>query len=373
MSFPIAYVLKNKDILVVGGGAVAETRVVKLAPTGARLTVIAPEVTPAIADLVASNDQIQHINRAFIESDLEMKHWTWVLTALDDHEVSKWIGNECRRTRIPVNVADVPPLCDFYFGSNYHTPNLSILVSTGSAAPRLSKRVLNELVAFSKKKQYTKAIANVQECRMALREYLPGKDPKTIQARMLVMKTLCDKSTWSELASMSKIETKAMVKGMVLSMDACPAHPIAELGYASDFVATSQGEDESDTTESSESSSSDSSDSSDSSSDSDSSSGSSSSNNSDSDSDSSDFPISGPGSKNPGSAKIRDPARARKGCPAYKPSKSERKRTANQKEEPAKRKSGSECIIRSVECYPGGPEPPVPPFPYVDLDDHWSK
>lgn len=235
MSLPIAWVLKGKPVLLVGGGEVAETRVRKLVPNEADVVVVAPSLTPYIESLAASK-QITWLQRSFELPDLELRHWSFVLTAIDDHSTSKCIAHECRAKHIPVNVADVIPLCDFYFGANFEQGPLKVMVSTGSGAPRLAKRVLNELANHTAKFQFGEAISNVQHLRSRLREQLPGDDPKVSQTRMLLMKTLCDKMTFPELAGLKQEEMGPLIRGMLLSTAACPAHPIGDVENASDFV-----------------------------------------------------------------------------------------------------------------------------------------
>lgn len=62
---PVFVNLKGRRVLVVGGGAVAAAKVKALAPTGARLTVIAPEIDP---DIVASGAMVRR--RRVRDSDL---------------------------------------------------------------------------------------------------------------------------------------------------------------------------------------------------------------------------------------------------------------------------------------------------------------
>lgn len=239
MSLPIAWVLKGKPVLLVGGGVVAETRVKKLVPNEADVVVVAPSLTPYIEELAISK-QITWIRRNFELPDIDMRHWSFVLTAIDDHDTSRRIAHECRAKHIPVNVADVIPLCDFYFGANFEQGPLKVMVSTGSGAPRLAKRVLNELSSHAARFQFGEAITNVQHLRSRLREQLPGDDPKVSQTRMLLMKTLCDKLTFPELANLKEAEMGPLIRGMLLSTAACPAQPIGDVENASDFVGEPQ-------------------------------------------------------------------------------------------------------------------------------------
>lgn len=235
MSLPIAWVLKDKHILLVGGGEVAETRIRKLVPEEAKVVVVAPTLTPHIQEL-ADKGEVRWLQRNYEESDLELEHWSFVLTAIDEHDVSKEIAHACRSRHIPVNVADVIPLCDFYFGANFQQGPLKVMVSTGSSAPRLSKRVLNELAHHAAEFQFADAITKVSKIRSILRMQLPGGDPKVSQTRMLLMKTLCDKLTFPELAAIKEEEMVPMIRGMLLSTAACPAHPIGDVDNAEDFV-----------------------------------------------------------------------------------------------------------------------------------------
>ena len=48
--YPVGLVVAGRPVLVVGGGRVAARKVGDLVACGARVTVVAPEVVPALAD-----------------------------------------------------------------------------------------------------------------------------------------------------------------------------------------------------------------------------------------------------------------------------------------------------------------------------------
>ncbi|GAA4900662.1 hypothetical protein GCM10025789_18980 [Tessaracoccus lubricantis] len=73
--------LRNRDVLVLGGGRVAERRVPRLLEAGARLRLVSPTLTPALRAL-AEEGRFEWIPRAFLDSDLG-DAW-YVLAATND-------------------------------------------------------------------------------------------------------------------------------------------------------------------------------------------------------------------------------------------------------------------------------------------------
>jgi precorrin-2 dehydrogenase/sirohydrochlorin ferrochelatase len=85
------------------------------------------------------NNQISHVDRNFLPSDLDVSPPpALLLCAVDDPEASSQIFKLCKEKRIPANIADVPPECDFYFGSTHRDGPLQIMVSTNGNGPRMA-------------------------------------------------------------------------------------------------------------------------------------------------------------------------------------------------------------------------------------------
>ena len=70
-----------------------------------------------------------------------------VLVAIDDPVASKQIYYYCKEQRISANISDVPPLCDFYFGSVHRDGPLQIMVSTNGKGPRLAALIRQRIAA----------------------------------------------------------------------------------------------------------------------------------------------------------------------------------------------------------------------------------
>lgn len=137
-SLMVAWRLPDRHALVVGGGAVAAGRVRSVLEADARVTVVSPELRVELRTRAARRE-ITWRARAFVPSDLDGVDM--VLTAVDDATASRRIATLARARRIPVNVADVPSLCDFWFAAVHRDGPLQVAVSTNGRGPGLAARI----------------------------------------------------------------------------------------------------------------------------------------------------------------------------------------------------------------------------------------
>lgn len=156
--------------------------------------------------------QVQHLDRVFLPIDLEPeKNVAMVLTAIDDPEASTRIWKYCKKLRIPANIADVPPECDFYFGSIHRDGPLQIMVSTNGNGPRLAATIRRQIGQMLP--QGTgESIAKVGQLRRRLRRVAPGKTTADINKRMTWMSQVCDKWTTEEFNEMEDADMEALVR-----------------------------------------------------------------------------------------------------------------------------------------------------------------
>lgn len=106
-----------------------------------------------------------------------------LLVAIDDPEASTAIWKLAKERKIPVNIADVPPECDFYFGSTYRNGPLQIMVSTNGRGPRMAS-TLRKTITADLPPYIGDAIDNVGRLRAKLRLVAPGKTKEWIDKRM---------------------------------------------------------------------------------------------------------------------------------------------------------------------------------------------
>lgn len=121
-------------------------------------------------------NQVEYLDRKFEVSDLDdPDKFAMVLTAVDDPEASSEIWKLCKKKRIAANIADVPPECDFYFGSQHRDGPLQIMVSTNGKGPRLAN-IVRRGIAANLPPKIGEAIEQVGRLRKKLRGVAPGSD-----------------------------------------------------------------------------------------------------------------------------------------------------------------------------------------------------
>ncbi|KAG8947619.1 Bifunctional dehydrogenase and ferrochelatase [Tulasnella sp. 424] len=198
-SLIIAWQLRDKRVLLVGGGHVASGRLSHLLDADALVTLISPKtgLHPLVIHRIFEDDyaktRITYLDRPFAgEQDLD--GMDMVLTAIDDVELSRSICHMARARKIPVNVADVPPECDFYFGSMIRKGPLQVMVSTGGKGPKLAN-IIRRKMEDALPDNVGDAIERVGELRAELRKRAPGVGGRLGQKRMDWMTKVCE--TWS--------------------------------------------------------------------------------------------------------------------------------------------------------------------------------
>jgi precorrin-2 dehydrogenase / sirohydrochlorin ferrochelatase len=142
--FPMFVKLQGRNCLVVGGGAIAESKVQSLLAAGGTVRLVAPQVTLALAEY-ARLQRIAWTARAFETADLDGVFL--VIAATSDDKVNELIFREADRSNILCNAVDQPPRCHFYFPAVVRRGALQIAISTAGLSPALAQRIRKELEA----------------------------------------------------------------------------------------------------------------------------------------------------------------------------------------------------------------------------------
>jgi siroheme synthase-like protein len=141
--FPVFLDLDDRLVVVVGGGAVATERAAKLAAHGARVRVVSPEVSPALAALIAEATVVEHCPRAYAEGDLDGA--VLVIAATDVAEVNATVRLHALAAGAQVNVADDPDGSTAVIPALMRSGDLAIAITTGGASPVVSRRIREDL------------------------------------------------------------------------------------------------------------------------------------------------------------------------------------------------------------------------------------
>src|SRR6266404_6013687 len=140
--FPMFLKLSARPCLVVGAGAVAESKIASLLEADGQVRVAAPEATPQVRSWSQSNT-IEWRQRAFEPGDLDGMFL--VVAATSSTELHERIFAEATRRGVLCNIVDVPALCDFYYPSVVQRGALQIAISTAGLSPALAQRLRKQL------------------------------------------------------------------------------------------------------------------------------------------------------------------------------------------------------------------------------------
>jgi len=142
---PLFADLKGRPCLLVGGGEVAARKAALLERAGARLTVVAPELCPALAERVRSG-AVAHRARPFQEGDLADA--ALVVAATDDPRVNAAVSRAARARGLWVNVVDDPAASTFVMPAIIDRSPIVVAVSSGGRAPVLARLLRARLEAW---------------------------------------------------------------------------------------------------------------------------------------------------------------------------------------------------------------------------------
>ena len=140
--FPVSLDIRGRRCLVIGGGRVAERKVLGLLDYGAKVTVISPELTPLLAEL-RQKEKISWLPRLYEKGDLADAFL--VIAATDDEKAQEEIHAEAAEHNILLNVADVPKWCNFILPATVRRGELTISISTSGNSPALARRLRQDM------------------------------------------------------------------------------------------------------------------------------------------------------------------------------------------------------------------------------------
>ena len=194
-------------MLIIITKQVAAGRILSVLNADAKVTVISPRagLNEEVAYRISSG-AVDYHDRKFSPEDLEGVDM--VLTAVDDPAASTAIWKLCKQRKIAANIADVPPECDFYFGSVHRDGPLQIMVSTNGNGPKLAS-IVRKQIAADLPIGIGAAIERVGGLRRKLRKLAPEieEGPK----RMRWMSRVCESWSLEDLTDMEEEDMERLL------------------------------------------------------------------------------------------------------------------------------------------------------------------
>jgi len=140
--YPLFLNLKDRPVIVIGGGAVATRKILTLLQSEANLTVISPQLTPELLKL-EQQGQIKIRQRSYQYGDLQDAFLAF--TATNKAEVNQAVADEAKKAQILINVADRSSAGDFIVPAIFSEQTFTVAVSTQGKTPTLAVSIRDKI------------------------------------------------------------------------------------------------------------------------------------------------------------------------------------------------------------------------------------
>lgn len=162
---PLFVDVKDKQVLVVGGGAMAHAKVLVLLQAGAQVQVVSPACIPAMHEL-----PITLHPRRFSPDDVLGK---WFVVAAAPPDVNREVAAAAAGARVFVNAVDDPAHATAYLGGVVRRGDVTLAFSTGGRAPALAGLLREALDAVLPSDIAAWSVQAVEERKRWKRDELP--------------------------------------------------------------------------------------------------------------------------------------------------------------------------------------------------------
>lgn len=173
-TYPISIDLRDKPVLLVGGGEVAFRKAQGVYRSGGRLTVVAREFSPPFRAWLEQNG-FHFEQRTYREG--EAAEYFLVISATDDAEVNQRVFRDAQDEGRLINVVDQPDLCNIHIPSRIERGDLQVAISTGGKCPAFARWLRLQLEGAIPE-QYGLLLNRVAAIRARMKETVPSQDAR---------------------------------------------------------------------------------------------------------------------------------------------------------------------------------------------------
>lgn len=142
---PIFADIRNKPVLVVGGGDVAARKIALLLRAGAQVNIVALALCEELTAL-ERNGEVNWFARDYQPAQLDTVFL--VIAATDDTQLNGRVFTDAGERRLLANVVDDQPKCSFIFPSIVDRSPLVVAISSSGTAPVLARLLREKLEAL---------------------------------------------------------------------------------------------------------------------------------------------------------------------------------------------------------------------------------
>lgn len=200
--YPMMLDIKGRTCVVVGGGDVAARKVEMLVECGAVVKAVAPRLDASLNPLIDSGKLI-HINGEYAKGHL--KGAALAIGATDNEKVNRAVYDDAVEIGIPVNIVDVPEICNFIVPSVVERGDLIIAISTSGKSPAMAKNIRRKL-----EKEFGQEYEDILKLLGDIRPILMEREPD-LKKRMAILTGIVNSDLLERLRSGEKPSAEEIV------------------------------------------------------------------------------------------------------------------------------------------------------------------
>ena len=217
----IAWRLQDRHVVVIGGGVVATGRVRLALDAGAQVSVISLSLSGPLSELVGAGE-VTWLARQWDDRLLEGADL--VLSAVSDTGLSIQVAAASRAAGIPVNTADQPDRCDFWFPSIVRDGPVQVAITTGGNAPALAARLRRRMQTLFPANA-AKAVERFGVFRRKLRAEEASGEVRMDAGTQAAHASWDDIASWTDADIAQRVADRRAPRGRVQLIGAGPGDP----------------------------------------------------------------------------------------------------------------------------------------------------
>ena len=182
--FQVGLDIHDRECLIIGGGNESENKCDRLLDAGAKVQIIAQQLTPKL-NRWAADKIITHKTDAFCEADLE-NIMLVVNTSSENTQFSQNLYKLASKKNILINSFDDPNYSNFGMVALVRKGHLRLSVSTSNTSPSLAARIRQDMDTIFSTEEFLDFSKILAKLRQNIRIRIPNRKKRFALLRSLV-------------------------------------------------------------------------------------------------------------------------------------------------------------------------------------------